>query len=54
MSLPESDHILQTCLWFHRIIKNFGDISRPLAVLTKKSDQWQWRSQQKNAFNQSR
>jgi hypothetical protein len=56
MTVPTSVKELQTfiglCAYYHRFVKNFSEIARPLRSLTKKGAKYVWTCEQQQAFDQ--
>jgi hypothetical protein len=46
----ELQSFLQTCSWFRRFIEHFAITSRPLSILLKKDQSWNWSPAQQEAF----
>jgi hypothetical protein len=46
----ELQFFLQTCSWFRRFLEHFAITSRPLSILLKKDQSWNWGPAQQEAF----
>jgi hypothetical protein len=46
----ELQSFLQTCSWFRRFLEHFAITSRPLSILLKKDQSWNWGPAQQEAF----